>query len=78
MSWGSSGMLKSRSGMDAISNRSESIRFLIGGYIPSWDIQFQSFDHVTSSYLKWLACSQILAFQAVLIDTRVLELFAET
>ena len=44
-------MLKSRSGMDVVSNRLETIRPLFRGYIPlgSRDIQVQNFDHVTSS-----------------------------
>ena len=48
------GMLKNRGGMDAVSNRWESIRCLFRGYIllGSRDIRVQSFDHVTSSNLK--------------------------
>ena len=44
MSWGWSGMLKSRSDLDVVFNRLESIRSLIGGYIPlgARDIQVQS------------------------------------
>ena len=54
MSWGCPGMLKSRSDIDVISNRWESIRYLFRGYIPlgARDIQIQSFNHLTSSYLK--------------------------
>ena len=54
MSWGCPGMLKSRSDMDVVSNRWESIRSLFKGYIPhgARDIQVQCFNHLTSSYLK--------------------------
>ena len=71
MSWGCPGMLKIRSSMDVVSKKWEAIRSLFRGYFPpaSWDIQVQSFDHVSSSYLKWWAYSQILAFLAALIDT---------
>ena len=64
MSWGCPDMLESSSDLDVISNRSESIRSLFKGYIPldARDIQVQSFNHLASSYLKWCACSQILAF----------------
>ena len=57
-------MLKSRSDMDIVSNRWESIRSLFRNYIPfgARDIQVQSFNYLTSSYLKWCQCSQILAF----------------
>lgn len=33
------------------------------------DIQFQSFDDVTSSKVKWWICGQILAVLAARIDT---------
>ena len=70
MSWGCSGMFKSWSGMDVVSNRWEFIKSLFRGHIPlgSRDIQVQSFDHVTSSYLKWWVFSQILTFLAALTD----------
>ena len=50
MSWGSSGMLKSKSGMDVISN----IISLFRGYILLGfrDIQIQKFWNVTFSYLQ--------------------------
>ena len=35
----------------------------------SRDVHVQSFDHVTSSHLKWWAYCQILAFLTALIDT---------
>ena len=59
MSWGFPGILKSKSGMDVVSNRWESVSSFIKSYIPldSRDIQVQSFDHVTSNYLKWWARS---------------------
>ena len=59
--WGCQGMLKSRSNMDVVSNRCESIRSFFRGYIPlgATDIQVQSFSHLTSSYLNWCTCSQI-------------------
>ena len=71
MSWGCSGMLKSRSDMDVVYNRRKSIRSLFRGYIPfgAGDIQVQNFNHLISSYLKWCACSQILAFLTVLMKT---------
>ena len=71
ISLGCSGMLKSRSNKDMVSNRWESIRTLLSGYIPLEirDIQVQSFNQLTSSYLKWCACSQILAFLTALINT---------
>ena len=70
MSWGFPGMLKRRSDKDVVSNRWESIRFVFRGSIPlaSRDIQVQSFGHITSSNLKLLACSQMLAFLAAFIN----------
>ena len=64
MSWGCLGMLKSRSDLGVVSNSWESIWALFRGDIPlgARDIQVQSFNHLTSSYLKWCAYSQILAF----------------
>ena len=71
MFWGCPGILKSSSGTDMLSNRCESIAFLFMGYIPFGfrDIQVQSFDYVTSSCLRWWACSQTLAILAALVDT---------
>ena len=71
MFWGCPSILKSSSGTDMLSNRCESITFLFRGYIPFGfrDIQVQSFDYVTSSYLRWWACSQTLAILAALVDT---------
>ena len=55
MSSSFTGMRKSRNGMDVISNRWESIKSLFRGSISlgSRDIHAQTFDHKTSSYLKW-------------------------
>ena len=49
---------------DVVSNRWEFIWSLFRGHIPlsARDIQVQSFNHLTFSYLKWCACSQMLAF----------------
>ena len=60
MSWGCQGMLKSRSGIDVVSIRWESLRSLFRGYIllGARDIQVQSFNYLTSSYLQWCAWSQ--------------------
>ena len=80
MSLGFLGMLKSRSNMDVVSiirylswylQYQESIRTLFKDYIllGAWDIQVESFNHLTSSYLKWCACSQISAFPTALINT---------
>ena len=71
MSWSFPSMRKSRSWMDAFSNRLESMWFLFRGCIPhgSRDIHVWSFDHVTSSNLKWWAYSQIWAFLAALMYT---------
>ena len=71
MSWGCPVILKSSSDLDVVSNRSESIRSLFRGYIPvgARDIQVQSCNHVTSSYLICSACSQILAFLTAFINT---------
>ena len=68
MSWGCPGMLKSMSDLDVVPNRWESIRSLFRGYIAldAWDIQSQRFNHLTSSYLKWCACIQILVFLTTL------------
>ena len=54
MSWGCQGMLKSRSGIDVVSKRWESLRSLFRGYIllGARDIQVQSFNYLTSSYLQ--------------------------
>ena len=54
MSWGCTGMIKSRNYMNVVSNRWESIRFLFRGYIVlgARDIQVQSFNNLTSSYLN--------------------------
>ena len=57
MSWGCPGLLKSRSGMDMVSKKWETLKSLFRGYFPlgSWDIQAliaQIFDHVTSSNLQ--------------------------
>ena len=70
MSWGFPGMLKRRSGKDVVSNEWECIKFAFRGSIPlgSRDIQVQSFGHITSSYLKLLACSRMLVFLAALIN----------
>ena len=48
------GMLKSRSDLDVVSSRWESIRLLFRCYIPlgAKDIQVQIFNHLKSSYLK--------------------------
>ena len=64
MSWDCPGMLKSTSSMEVVSNRWESIRSLLRGYIPlgSRNIQVKSFDYVTSSNLKWSVYSQIRVF----------------
>ena len=71
MSCGFPGMLKSRSDMDVISNTWESIKSLLSGYISlgARDIQVQSFNQLTSSYLRWYACSQIITFLTVFINT---------
>ena len=64
-------MLKSRGGMDVVSNRRESIISLFSDYIHrgSRDIKIQKFWNVTSSYQQYWACSQLLAFLAAFIDT---------
>ena len=80
MSLGFLGMLKSRNDMDVVSyirylswylQYQESIRTLFKDYIllGAWDIQVESFNHLTSSYIKWCACSQISAFPTALINT---------
>ena len=71
MSCGCPGMLKSKSDIDVVSSRWESIRSLFSGYIPlgARDIQVQSYNHLTSSYLKLCACSQMKTFPTFLINT---------
>ena len=70
MSWGYPGMLKSRSDMDVVFNTWESIGCLLSGYIHlgAKDIQVQSYNHLTSSYLEWCACSHIFAFPTAIIN----------
>ena len=71
MSWDCPGILKSRIGKDVVSNSWKSIKSLFRAYIHlgSRDTRVQSFDHVTSSNLKWWECSKIWVFLAALIDT---------
>ena len=58
-------------GMEVVSTRWESISSLLRDYNPlgSRDIRVQSFDHVTSSNVKWTTSCQILIFLAALINT---------
>ena len=71
MFWACPRMLKSTSGMEVVSNRRKSIMYLFRGYVPLGfiDIRVQSFDHATSSNLKWSARIQIWVFLVALIDT---------
>ena len=69
--WGSRYITKSRNEIDLVSEKWESINTLYGCCIPIGfrGIQFQSFDHVNSSYVKWWTCGQILVVLAVRTDT---------
>ena len=64
VSWGCPGILKSRSGMDMISNRWESIISLFRNCIPigSRDISIKKRWNVTFSGFVWLLCFQGLPF----------------
>ena len=75
MSCGCPGILKSRSGMDVVSNRWESIISLFKGYIAlgSRDIWILKFWNVTSSYLQYWVCSQILVFHATFNSRKYLK-----